>query len=73
MGGAALPGKPGSIRPSQKLKRNGKDAFVEGTANTRNDTNLHIEPGRDTKHFYQLAQGAKVSVLKRGTVEKKFL
>jgi SH3-like domain-containing protein len=54
----------------QKLSQEEKDAPVEGTATTRNDTNLHDEPGRDTDHLYQLAQGAKVSVLKRATVEK---
>jgi SH3-like domain-containing protein len=54
----------------QKLAQEEKDAPIEGTATTRNDTNLHDEPGRDTEHLYQLAQGAKVSVLKRETVEK---
>ena len=54
----------------QKLSQEEKDAPVEGTATTRNDTNLHDEPGRDTDHLYQLAQGAKVSILKRETVEK---
>src|SRR4029434_1545051 len=37
---------------------------------TRNDTNLHVEPGRDTEHLYQLAAGEKVTLLKRGTAEK---
>lgn len=54
----------------QKMQQQDKDSPVDGTATTRNDTNLHIEPGRDTEHLYQLAQGAKVSVLKRATVEK---
>lgn len=54
----------------QKMQQQEQNAAVDGTATTRNDTNLHIEPGRDTEHLYQLAQGAKVSVLKRGTVEK---
>lgn len=55
----------------QKLEQQEKDAAVEGTAVTRNDTNLHVEPGRDTEHLYQLTQGAKVSMLKRATVEKE--
>lgn len=54
----------------QKMQQQEKNSPVEGIATTRNDTNLHIEPGRDTEHLYQLAQGAKVSVLKRDTVEK---
>jgi len=54
----------------QKLAQEEKDAPVEGTAATRNDTNLHVSPGRETDHLYQLAEGAKVSVLKRATVEK---
>lgn len=54
----------------QKMAQQEKDAQVEGTATTRNDTNLHVEPGRDTEHLYQLAQGAKVSILKRATIEK---
>ena len=54
----------------QKMQQQERDSPVEGIATTRNDTNLHIEPGRDTEHLYQLAQGAKVSVLKRATVEK---
>lgn len=54
----------------QKMAQQEKDTPVEGTATTRNDTNLHVEPGRDTEHLYQLAQGAKVSVLRRTAVEK---
>ena len=54
----------------QKLKQQEQSSPVQGTATTRNDTNLHVEPGRDTEHLYQLSLGAKVSVLKRATVEK---
>jgi SH3-like domain-containing protein len=55
----------------QKLAQDAKNAPVEGTAQTRNDTNLHVTPGRDTDHLYQLAQGAKVSLFKRASVEKE--
>ena len=54
----------------QKLKLQEQNSPVEGIATTRNDTNLHVEPGRDTEHLYQLPLGAKVSVLRRETVEK---
>jgi SH3-like domain-containing protein len=54
----------------QKLKQQEQNSPVQGTATTRNDTNLHIEPERDTEHLYQLSLGAKVSVLQRASVEK---
>lgn len=54
----------------QKMAQQEKNTPVEGTATTRNDTNLHVEPGRDTEHLYQLASGSKVSLLKRDTAEK---
>jgi SH3-like domain-containing protein len=54
----------------QKLKQQAQNSPVQGTATTRNDTNLHLDPGRDTEHLYQLSLGAKVSVLKRATVER---
>jgi SH3-like domain-containing protein len=54
----------------QTMQQQEKDSTVDGIATTRNDTNLHVEPGRDTEHLYQLPQGSKVSVLKRMIVEK---
>jgi len=54
----------------QKLAQQEVNAAVQGTATTRNETNMHVEPGRDTDHLYQLAQGAKLLLLKRGTAEK---
>lgn len=54
----------------QKLAQQEKDSPVQATATARNDTNLHVEPGRETEHLYQLSQGAKVSVLERATAEK---
>jgi len=54
----------------QKLRLQEQNSPVEGAATTRNETNLHVEPGRDTEHLYQLSVGAKVSVLRRETVEK---
>jgi hypothetical protein len=37
---------------------------------TRNQTNLHIEPGRETEHLYQLPAGIKVAVLRRAVAER---
>jgi len=54
----------------QKLAQDAKNDPPQGTGTTRNDTNLHLDPGRDTEHLYQLSQGSKVSFLKRATVEK---
>jgi Bacterial SH3 domain/GW (Gly-Tryp) dipeptide domain len=54
----------------QKLARETKGDPVEGTAATRNETNLHVEPGRESEHLYQLAQGDKVALLKRGMAER---
>ncbi len=54
----------------QKLASHEKDDPVQAAGTTRNDTNLHVEPGRETEHLYLLQEGAKVSVLRRATVEK---
>jgi SH3-like domain-containing protein len=37
----------------------------------RNDTNLHVTPGRDTEHLYQMSQGDKAAILRRAAVEKR--
>jgi len=44
---------------------------VQAAGTTRNDTNIHLEPGRETEHLYLLSQGNKVSILKRATAEKQ--
>ena len=54
----------------QKLAQQEQNAPVEATGTTRNDTNIHVEPGRETEHLYLLNQGSKVSILKRSTAEK---
>jgi SH3-like domain-containing protein len=54
----------------QSLAQQALNAIVQATGVTRNDTNIHLEPGRDTEHLYQLNQGAKVAILKRTAVEK---
>ena len=54
----------------QKLIQDHKDDVTQAPGVLRNDTNLHITPGRETDHLYQLTSGAKVSILRRGTAEK---
>jgi uncharacterized protein YgiM (DUF1202 family) len=55
----------------QKLTQDNQNDPVQAPGVLRNDTNLHITPGRETEHLYQLATGAKVSILKRATAEKQ--
>jgi SH3-like domain-containing protein len=54
----------------QKLTKDNLNDPVQAPGMLRNDTNLHVTPGRETEHLYQLSAGAKVSVLKRATAEK---
>jgi len=54
----------------QKLLQQEQNDPVQAIGTTRNDTNIHLEPGREAEHLYQLDQGAKVSILKRATTEK---
>ena len=54
----------------QKLTADNQNDPVQAQGAARNDTNLHVEPGRDTEHLYQISSGEKLSLLKRGTAEK---
>ena len=54
----------------QKLAQDSQSDPVQATATTRNDTNLHLTPGRDTEHLYQVNQGARLLLLKREAVPK---
>jgi SH3-like domain-containing protein len=54
----------------QQLAQQQQNALVQAAGTTRNDTNIHLEPGRETEHLYQLNQGSKVAILKRATAEK---
>ena len=54
----------------QQLTKENLNDPVQGMATTRNDTNLHVEPGRDTEHLYQISTVEKISLLKRATAEK---
>jgi SH3-like domain-containing protein len=55
----------------QKLTQENLNDPVQAPAVLRSDTNLHLTPGRETEHLYQLSAGSKVFVLKRGTAEKQ--
>jgi SH3-like domain-containing protein len=55
----------------QKLAQESANDPMQAPGVLRNDTNLHLAPGRDTEHLYQLAAGAKVSILQRATAEKQ--
>ena len=54
----------------QKLTQDHQNDPVQAPGVLRNETNLHVSPGRETEHLYQLASGAKVSLLQRDTSEK---
>ena len=54
----------------QKLTQDSQRDPIQGQGTTRNDTNLHVEPGRDAEHLFQIATGEKVQLLRRSTAEK---
>jgi len=54
----------------QRLQQQEQRTPVQSTGTTRNETNLHLEPGRETEHLYQLNQASKVSLLRRSTAER---
>jgi SH3-like domain-containing protein len=55
----------------QKLTQDNQNDPVQAPGVLRNETNLHITPGRESEHLYQLASGAKVAILARATAEKQ--
>jgi len=55
----------------QKLTQENLNDPVQSPGLLRNETNLHITPGREAEHLYLLSAGSKVSVLKRATAEKQ--
>jgi SH3-like domain-containing protein len=55
----------------QKLTADHQNDPPQAPGVLRNETNLHVTPGRDTEHLYQLASGAKVVILERATAEKQ--
>src|SRR5262252_10417458 len=55
----------------EQLARENRGDPAQASGLLRHETNLHITPGRETEHLYQLASGAKVSILKRDVAEKQ--
>jgi SH3-like domain-containing protein len=54
----------------QKLMQENRIAPPQASCSTRVETNLHLTPGRETDHLYQLNQGEKLSILRRATAER---
>jgi hypothetical protein len=54
----------------QKLSADHAKTPLQAHGVTRAMLNLHVTPGRDTDHLFQLKEGEKVDILKRGTAEK---
>jgi len=54
----------------QQMARQEQRTPVQVNGVTRSETNLHVDPGRDTERLYQVIQGTKVAILKRATAEK---
>jgi SH3-like domain-containing protein len=55
----------------QKLTQENLSDPEQAPGVLRNETNLHLTPGRETEHLYQLSAGAKVLLLRRATAEKQ--
>jgi SH3-like domain-containing protein len=55
----------------QKLTAENRNDPAQAPGVLRNDTNMHVTPGRESEHLYLLASGAKVALLKRATAEKQ--
>lgn len=53
-----------------KLETENAGTPVQAHGTARSLLNLHIEPGRDTDHLFQLKEGDKLEVLKRAIAEK---
>jgi len=54
----------------QKMSTDNMSTPVQAQGITHSETNLHVTPGRETEHLYQLTQGGKVALLKRAVAEK---
>jgi SH3-like domain-containing protein len=53
-----------------KLAKDAERMPAQGHALTRASVNMHITPGRDSERLYQLREGERLDLLKRGVGEK---
>jgi len=54
----------------QKLAADAGKLPPQGIASARTETNLHVAPGREAEHMFQLQEGEKAQVLTRATAER---
>jgi SH3-like domain-containing protein len=54
----------------QKLATDNAKSAIQAQGITHSETNLHVTPGRETEHLYQLSQGGKVALIRRAVAEK---
>ncbi len=54
----------------QQLAKDSSGIPTQAHGTTRAELNMHLTPSRDGEHLYQLADGAKVEILKRATTDK---
>jgi len=60
----------GTYEEFEKLSAENMNTPAQAHAVARNSLNLHLTPGRDTDHLYQVKEGEKLEILKRATAEK---
>lgn len=58
-------------RAFQKMAADNANTPVQAAGVTRNQTNLHVEPGRDTDHLYLLPADEKLQLLTRATAPRQ--
>jgi len=54
----------------EKMKQEHANDPVVASAVVRDEVYMHAKPGRDTERFYRLAEGEKLKLLTRATLEK---
>ncbi len=60
----------GTYEEFEKLSAENVNTPAQAHAVARNSLNLHLTPGRDTEHLYQVKEGERLEILKRATAEK---